>query len=127
MKFRDPFTYTFSHFEEDALKALKEIKNIDWELTEIKKEDSLPFINIVGKKVIKPKEALKILEHLQKCFVEDVLFVDLSGRELTIAVNGKFALTVKEWEKMNDEDFDVEYAFDFGCSIDKMKEEYGLQ
>ncbi len=113
----------FSEFTVVADNVLKMFSFIDRDLLEYRVEDSVPWINIEAKRVIKPEEALTILNGLQDNMEEQVLFHSLAGRRLRIVVNGKFHFTEEQLKYFS---FEEDYAFDFGCPIDEMKEEYGL-
>ena len=85
-------------------------------------EDSVPWINLIASKIIKPKDALKILETLQTSIVDEVLFHSLKGKEMRIVINGKFHFTEEDLSM----GFDNDYAHDFGSTIEEMKQEYSL-
>jgi hypothetical protein len=123
MKF-SPADYTFNDFVKDSEEVLKQFDFINMDYVEYEIEDSVPWINIEAKRVIKPKEALQILEKLQAKLIDQVIFNSLSGRKLRIVVNGKFHMT--EEDLTLGTGFDEEYAFDFGTSIEDMKKEYEL-
>ncbi len=122
MKF-SPTDYTFQDFAKDSEEVLKQFDFIHLGHTEWEIEDSVPWINIEAKRVIKPKEALKILEKLQEKLIDQIIFNSLNGRQMRIVVNGKFHMTEEELSF----GFDDDYAFDFGVSIEDMKKEYDLK
>jgi hypothetical protein len=119
MNFSPP-EFTFDDFQKSTSEVLSKfsfIAHIEYEI-----EDSVPWINLTGSKVIKPKDALKILESLQASIVDEVLFNSLRGKEMRIVVNGKFHFTKDELSM----GFDNDYAHDFGTTIEEMKTEYNL-
>lgn len=122
MKFSPP-NYTFNDFVKDSEEVLKQFDFLHLGHTEHEVEDSVPWINIEAKRVIKPEEALQILEKLQEKLIDQVIFNSLSGRQLRIVVNGKFHMTEEELSF----GFEDDYAFDFGVSIEDMKKEYDLK
>lgn len=123
MKF-SPADYTFDDFVKDSEEVLKQFDFIHFGHTEYEVEDSVPWINIEAKRVIKPEEALQILEKLQAKLIDQVIFNSLSGRKMRIVVNGKFHMTEEELNLGSG--FEDDYAFDFGVSIEEMKKEYEL-
>lgn len=121
MNFSPP-EYTFQDFETATKNALAKFDFIEYAECEV--EDSVPWINIVAKRVIKPKEALSIMETLQANIIDEVLFNSLKARELRIVVNGKFHMTEEELNLGTG--FEDDYAHDFGSTIEEMKQEYEL-
>ena len=119
MNFSQP-EFTFDDFQKATSEALGKFPFIDH--IEYEVEDSVPWINLTGTKVIKPKDALKILESLQASIADEVLFNSLCGKELRIVVNGKFHFTEEELSM----GFDNDYTHDFGSTIEEMKQEYNL-
>jgi hypothetical protein len=122
MNFSPP-GFTFDDFVEVAQKVLQEFDFINPEYTEITEEDSLPWINLESNRVIKPEEALQILEKLQENIIDEVIFNSLNRRQMRIVVNGKFHMTEEDLSF----GFDETYAHDFGITIAEMKKEYGLK
>ncbi len=118
MNFSPP-DFTFSDFEAATKSALAKFDFIHYVVCEV--EDSVPWVNILANKVIKPKEALSIMESLQANITDEVLFNSLSGKDLRIVVNGKFHFKPEELT-----DFEEDYAHDFGITIEEMKKEYEL-
>lgn len=117
-----PDTFTFDDFGQvvtHVLNSMDEIENFSCHI-----EDSVPWIVIEGKKVIRPQKALAIMQSLQSNIVDEVLFNSLNGRELKLVVNGKFHFSKREKSL---HDFDEEYAHEYGCTAEEMKEEYELK
>lgn len=117
-----PDTFTFDDFGQVVTRVLNpmdEIENFSCNI-----EDSVPWIVIEGKKVIRPKKALAIMQSLQANIVDEILFNSLNGRELKLVVNGKFHFSKREKSL---HDFDEEYAHEYGCTAEEMKEEYELK
>lgn len=75
-----PLSLTLEEFEDNIRTSLKEFNF----LTKIKckTEDSLPWVNISANRVIKPEEAFKIMDALEKSVIDEVLFNSLSGKNL---------------------------------------------
>jgi hypothetical protein len=121
MNFSPP-SFTFSNFEAVTKIAFAKFDFLEYAVCEV--EDSVPWVNVLAKKVIKPKEALNMIESLQANIIDEVLFNSLSGRELRIVVNGKFHFTPEELTCGSG--FEEDYAHDFGITIEEMKQEYEL-
>lgn len=114
----DNFTFEdFGNIVKNVLEQFSEVEDFNCYV-----EDSIPWIFIEGKKVIRPKLALALMKSLQSQIVDEVLFNSLSGNELKIVVNGKFHFEPKQLI-----DFQEDYANDFGCSIEEMKLEYEIK
>lgn len=121
MNFSPP-NFTFSDFEAVNKITFSKFDFLEYVVCEV--EDSVPWVNVLAKRVIKPKEALSMMESLQANIIDEVLFNKLSGRELRIVVNGKFHFTPEELPE--ESDFEEDYAHDFGITIEEMKKEYQL-
>ena len=121
MNFSPP-DFTFHDFENVTKNALAKFDFINYAVCEV--EDSVPWVNVLANRVIKPKEALSIMRSLQANIIDEVLFNSLSGRELRIVVNGKFHFTPEELTAGSG--FEEDYAHDFGVTIEEMKKEYDL-
>lgn len=118
-----PASFTFNDFEAVTKNAFAQFDFLEYAVCEV--EDSVPWVNVLAKRVIKPKEALSMMESLQANIVDEVLFNSLSGRELRIVVNGKFHFTPEQLTAGSG--FEEDYAHDFGVTIEDMKEEYELK
>lgn len=116
-----PESFTFKDFENVIEKTFENWPNIQYAYGT--KEDSVPWCEIGGVKVIKPEEALKMMEALQSNIIDEVYFNSLQGKELRLVVNGKFHMSKKDLEY----GFDDDYASDFGMTIKEMKKEYDLK
>lgn len=121
MNFSPP-NFTFNDFESATKIAFAKFDFLEYAVCEV--EDCVPWVNVLAKRVIKPKEALSMMESLQNHIIDEVLFNSLSGRELRIVVNGKFHFTPEELT--NGSGFEEDYAYDFGITIEEMKQEYKL-
>lgn len=117
-----PSSFTFNDFEVVTKNAFTQFDFLEYAVCEV--EDSVPWVNVLAKRVIKPKEALSMMESLQANIVDEVLFNSLSGKELRIVVNGKFHFTPEELTA--GAGFEEDYAHDFGITIEDMKEDYQL-
>ena len=119
-----PLSLTLEEFEDNIRTGLKEFNF----LTKIKckTEDSLPWVNISANRVIKPEEALKIMDALEKSVVDEVLFNSLSGKNLRFVFNAQFQLAGLNIDFEDENDYSPEYAYDFGQSKEEFKEDYSL-
>lgn len=115
-----PDDFTFDDFQNVTSQVISKFKFISYAQHYV--EDSVPWIDLTGTKVITPKQAVKILESLQASIVDEVLFNSLKGKEMRIVVNGKFHFSKEDLSR----GFDNDYAHDFGSTIEEMKEEYNL-